>query len=228
MPTYAKPDYSGTCRVLERKIADNNSRIKVSEQNSKLKATLEEKVEAFNKGRAVCDSLIDYVKPLLEDTRRYIDVKKRESMSNINNALRLSEEIIKDSSEGVFFQLDGDEAWLSTKDGLEVDMTEGGGFRQISSTFIRSAVLSANPNHLRTMVLDEMFSTVSVPNSAVLSLYMNVICQDMQVISIEQKPEVYSNIDADVYNFVKVADYTSVTHKGVKRMATVEQNKELV
>lgn len=229
MLAYTKPDYSSTCRVLERQLSENASRIKVSEQNQKLKASLEEKIDAFNKGRTVCDSLIDMVKPLLNDTRVYIDTKKKESMNNINNALRLAGEIIKDSAEGIFFQLDGDEAWLSTQDGLEVDMTEGGGFRQISSTFIRSAVLSANPANLRTMLLDEMFATVSVENSSVLSLYLNAMVQDMQVISIEQKPQVYSNVDARVYTFNKVGAYTEVTCKDVKRSAApIMSSEELV
>lgn len=170
--------------------------------------------------------LIDMVKPLLAGTQEYIDAKKKESMNNINNALRLAGEIIKDSAEGIFFQLDGDEAWLSTRDGLEVDMTEGGGYRQISSTFIRSAVLSASPHNLKTMLLDEMFATVSVQNSSVLSLYLNVMCQDMQVISIEQKPQVYSNVDATVYTFNKVGDYTEVTSKKITHSAEGMEKKE--
>lgn len=217
MLSYTKPDYSGTCRLLEREIASMTARVRVSEQNSKLKESLEGQVKNLNNGIAMCNQFLDLVKPLLDDTQDYIDKKRKYSMNNINNALRLAGEIIPDSAAGIFFQLDGDEAWLSTDDGLEVDMTEGGGYRQISSTFVRSAVLAANPHNLKTMLLDEMFSTVSVQNSAVLSSYMNVICQDMQVISIEQKPQVYCNIDAEVYTFNKVGEFTDVTHKTVKR-----------
>ncbi len=208
MPTYTKPDYSSTCRILERELSGYASRIKVSEQNTKLKNTIQEKIDTFGRGMVVCNTLLDLVKPILADTKTYINNKRQESMNNINNALRLAGEIIKDSADGIYFQLDGDEAWLSTQDGLEVDMTEGGGYRQISSTFIRSAVLSANSHNLQTLFLDEMFATVSVQNSSVLSLYLNVICKNMQVISIEQKPQVYSNVDTRVYSFNKVGDYT--------------------
>ncbi len=208
MPTYTKPDYSSTCRILERELSGYASRIKVSEQNTKLKNTIQEKIDTFGRGMIVCNTLLDLVKPILADTKTYINNKRQESMNNINNALRLAGEIIKDSADGIYFQLDGDEAWLSTQDGLEVDMTEGGGYRQISSTFIRSAVLSANSHNLQTLFLDEMFATVSVQNSSVLSLYLNVICKNMQVISIEQKPQVYSNVDTRVYSFNKVGDYT--------------------
>lgn len=226
MLSYTKPDYSGTCRVLEREAAALTARVRVSEQNMKLKDNLEKQMSQLSQSAITCNQFIDLVKPMLADTKEYIDNKRRESMGNINNALRLAGEIIKDSAEGTFFQLDGDEAWLSTKDGMEVDMTEGGGFRQISSVFIRSAVLSANPSHLRTMLLDEMFSTVSVQNSAVLSLYLNVICQDMQVISIEQKPQVYSNIDAQVYTFNKLGDISECTHTELKRETTVERSED--
>ena len=224
MLSYTKPDYSGTCRVLEREASSLSARVRVSEQNQKLKKNLEQQMANLNQSAITCRQFIDLVKPMIADTKEYIDNKRRESMGNINNALRLAGEIIKDSAEGTYFQLDGDEAWLSTKDGMEVDMTEGGGFRQISSVFIRSAVLSANPGNLRTMLLDEMFSTVSVQNSAVLSLYLNVICQDMQVISIEQKPQVYSNIDAQVYKFNKLGEFSECTHTEIKREAVVERS----
>lgn len=217
MLAYAKPDYSSTCGLLEKEIAGMTARVRVSEQNTKLKESLEGQVANLNNGLAMCSQFLDLVKPLLADTKEYIDNKRKSSMNNINNALRLAGEIIPDSASGIFFQLDGDEAWLSTNDGLEVDMTEGGGYRQISSTFIRSAVLAANPHNLRTLLLDEMFATVSVANSAVLSSYLNVICQDMQVISIEQKPQVYCNIDAEIYTFNKLGEFTEVTHKSVKR-----------
>ena len=151
---------------------------------------------------------------MLDDIQVYIAERRKNSMQSMNNALRMAGEIIQDSTEGIYFKIDGDEAWLATPDGLEADMVEGGGYRQISSTFIRSVVLGVNNGTLDTLLLDEIFALVSPENSAALSLYLNVICQDKQVISIEQKPQVYSNIDSVMYTFSKGTDYTEV-HKSI-------------
>lgn len=224
MPAYAKPDYSNTCAALTRAIQDLQVRIRVSEQNTKLMVTYDENITKLQNNVAICNKVIDVIKPLAMDTTDYIAKKRREALQNINNALRLAGEIIQDSTEGIFFNVDGEDAWLSTPDGLEVDLVEGGGYRQISSTFIRSVVLAANNNTLNTMFLDEIFSLVSPENSAALSLYLNIICQDMQVISIEQKPQVYSNISHVRYLFNKIGEYTTISKSIVTRDISVKED----
>lgn len=211
------PNYSDTCSALDSAIRELEVKIRLSEQNSKLRETYTKSIQEAQANYDLASYLLELVKPMDADIENYIAERKRESMQNINNAIRLAGEIIKDSTDGIYFNLDGDEAWLSTPDGLEVDMVEGGGYRQISSTFLRSVVLGANPDTLNTLLLDEIFSLVSPQNSATLSLYLNVICQDMQVISIEQKPQVYSNIDSRTYTFNKLNKFAEVTVKEVKR-----------
>lgn len=217
MSTYCDNDYSVTCARLEEALSDLNVRVRVSEQNAKLRESYEERIKTLNNSISIASSIIDILKPMLSDIQSYIDERKSTSMQNINNALRMAGDIIQDATEGIYFNVDNGEAWLSTPDGLEVDMVEGGGYRQISSTFIRSVILGTNPDILDTMILDEIFSLVSPENSAALSLYLNVMCQDKQVISIEQKPQVYSNIDSTMYIFSKDSDYAEVTKKVIKR-----------
>lgn len=208
-------NYSNTCSSLAQVIQDLDVRIRVSEQNQKLQDSYTAKVKSLEENIALCNGVIEIMKPMLQDVMEYITLRKKESMSNINNALHMAGEIVKDSTEGIFFEMKDDEAWLSTPDGLEVDIVEGGGYRQISSNFVRSVVLGSNPNTLKTLMLDEVFSLVSPENSSVLSLYLNVICQDMQVISIEQKPQVYSNIDSVTYSFNNGDDYATVTKQNI-------------
>lgn len=210
-------NYHSTCNALSAAIQELNTAIKISEQNALLKESNEQKIHTFESNIILCNGVIDTIKPMVSDIQDYVAERKRESMQNINNALRLSGEIIQDATEGIYFKLDGDEAWLATPDDLEVQMVEGGGFRQISSTFLRSVITSANPEILQTLLLDEIFALVSPENSSVLSLYLNVICQDMQIISIEQKPQVYSNIDCVRYTFTKDNDYATVLRSDIKR-----------
>lgn len=223
MPTYTVHDYSDTCAALTRAIQDLNVRIKVSENNMQLRESYDSQLAKLEENISYCNGILDIMKPMLADIQEYIDKRRKASMQNINNALRIAGEVIPDSTDGIFFQLDGDEAWLSTPDGLIVDMVEGGGYRQISSTFIRSVVVAANDSNLKTLMLDEIFSTVSPENSAALSLYLNIMCQDMQVISIEQKPQVYSNIDCTAYKFTKVGEYSEYTKTEVKRGSNILQ-----
>lgn len=216
MSTESDTARADACARLGKAINDLNVRIRVSEQNIKLRESYEEKSGALKRSVQTLNRVVDIMKPMLEDTQQYAAKRRQESMQNINNALRLAGEIIPDSTEGIYFRMDGDEAWLSTPDELDVDDVEGGGYRQISSTFLRSIVLTANDKTLDTMFLDEVFSLVSPENTAVLSLYLNVICQDKQVISIEQKPQIYSNINCVQYNFSANADYAAVTKNLVK------------
>lgn len=217
MPEDTVHGYSGTCAALTKAIQDLDVRIRVSEQNQKLYDSYTDKIKSLEDNIALCNGVMQIMKPLTDDVQTYITERKKSSMQNINNALRIAGEIIPASTEGIFFQMDGDEAWLSTPDGLEVDMTEGGGFRQISSTFIRSVVLQANNDKLNTLLLDEIFSLVSPENSATLSLYLNIISQNTQIISIEQKPQVYSNIDSVMYTFSVNDEYTEVSKREIKR-----------
>lgn len=214
MPENKPNDYRDTCSIIEKAIQDLNVRARVSDQNRKLQDSYTSQIKTLEENIAVCNGVMDIMKPMLDDIQVYIAERRKNSMQSMNNALRMAGEIIQDSTEGIYFKIDGDEAWLATPDGLEADMVEGGGYRQISSTFIRSVVLGVNNGTLDTLLLDEIFALVSPENSAALSLYLNVICQDKQVISIEQKPQVYSNIDSVMYTFSKGTDYAEV-HKSI-------------
>lgn len=226
MPENTVHNYTRTCSALRQAIQDIDVRVRVSQQNQKLRETYEAELSKLEENIALCNGVIDIMKPLLEDVQDYISKRRISSMQNINNALRMAGEIIPDSTEGIYFHSDGDEAWLSTPDGLEVDEVEGGGYRHISSTFIRSTILNSSLDTLNTMLLDEIFATVSTENSVTLSLYLNVICQNMQIISIEQKPQVYSNIDAVMYEFSKNNEYTEVTRKELNRTASANNAEE--
>lgn len=217
MPAYNNNGYSGTCAQLAQQLQDLQLRIRVSEQNAKLATTYDENIEKLTVNIGYCENILDVLKPMLNDIQEYITKRRKESMQNINKALQMAGEIIQDATEGIYFEMDGDEAWLSTPEGLEVDVVEGGGYRQISSTFLRAVIAAANQGILKTLILDEVFALVSPENSTVLSLYLNVICQDAQVISIEQKPQVYSNIDCIAYTFRKIGSFSEATRREIKR-----------
>ena len=175
MPENAVNNYNSTCSALRAAIQDLDVRIRVSEQNQKLSDSYTSKVKSLEESIGLCNGTINILKPMLEDVQTYITEKRKRSMQNINNSLRIAGEIIPDSTSGIHFEMDGDEAWLSTPDGLEVDTVEGCGYKQVSSTFIRATVLASSDCKLKTMFADEIFSLVSPENSANLSLYLNIM-----------------------------------------------------
>ncbi len=211
------PDTSATCSQLNQRLNDLKVKLDVSKNNRETLKYYADQMRIAQTNIENCSRIIETLKPLVEDINDYINTRRAESMQNVNDALRMAGQIIQDASEGIYMQLDGDEAWLSTPDGLEVQMVEGGGYRQISSAFLRSVILGCSPYSLQTLLLDEVFSLVSPENSATLSLYLNVMCQNVQVISIEQKPQVYSNVDGLVYRFNKGEKFATVSCEEITR-----------
>lgn len=219
-------DYSSTCARLAQVLQDLNVDIRVSEQNQKLKDTYTEQLRRHDKNIMLCNQVIEEMKPLIDDTEEYINARRVESMQNINNALRMAGEIVPDAETNISIKLDGDEAWIVTPDERTAQNTEGGAFRHISSTFLKAVMLGSNPNYLRTIMLDEMFAQVNAENTAKLSLYLSVLSQDMQVICIEQKPEIKSNIDTLVYHFKKGEEYAEVTKSFLKAGLSIGEDEE--
>lgn len=210
---YAQSDnqYLTTCSLLEKRISDCDFNIRSSKANMVIRDEHQAAVERYKRQIDVLDGIKNMLKPVSKDIQDYITARREGSLNNINNAIRMASEIIQDASAGVKFVLDKDEAYVSTSDGLDVQDVEGGGFRTITSEFLRSVVLRADPELLQTIFLDEAFATVSGRNSATLSTYLNIIVQDQQVISIEQKPEIGSNVPHITYLIEKDNDYSRVT-----------------
>ena len=104
------------------------------------------------------------------------------------SAMRAAAFIVPSCDDTIIPRCEDGEAWFETQDGIDVSRLEGSGFRSILSVLMRAVVLRANPQFLQTLVLDEIFAKLSVENSATLSSYLPILAQDMQIISIEQKP----------------------------------------
>ena len=216
MPTNTSNNYSSTCARLGKQINDLNVYIRVNEKNKELRATYEEQLRKHERNIVLCNQVIEALKPLISDTQNYINDRRTEAMISINNALRMAGEIIPDAEDDISIKLEGDEAYVTTPDNRTVQNTEGGAYRHISSTFLRAIMLSTNQDLLQTVMLDEMFAQVNAENTAKLSLYLSVLSQNMQVICIEQKPEIKSNVDTLVYLFKKGEEYASVSKQFVK------------
>ena len=145
---------------------------------------------------------------LLEAITSYTDERRRDGNTAVMSAMRAAAYIVPSCDDTIIPRCEDGEAWFETQDGIDVSRLEGSGFRSILSVMMRSVVL-------QTLVLDEIFAKLSVENSATLSSYLPVLAQDMQIISIEQKPEVFANNSHTAYKFFLDGDHTVVQKEDV-------------
>jgi len=193
--------YSDTCNKLRACIEDHNYKIKVTVVNEQNKQQYQEKIEECHQQIEGLDVLKNYISPIIKDIVAYLGARKKQSMQTINGAIRMASEIIPSAMPNIHLEIKGDEAWVQTSDGMLVRSTEGTGYKSVLSAFLRTLTVNSNPLNLQTIIFDEIFAKLSVENSAKLSLFLPLMVKDMQIISIEQKPEVYANVDYLNYEF---------------------------
>ena len=203
-------DYSNICRLMRDEISKCDLRIKETEENTKRLSDLQGIRESSIASVDYCIMVLDSLKPLAKDIQEYITDKRKNSRSALNNALRVAGEIIPASMRGITFETEGDEAWLQAPNGAYVDRSEGSGYKGTTSVFLRSVVLSANPDKLQTLFLDEPLAKLSDERTALLSQYLPAMIENQQVILIEQKKEIYANAECTLYGFFKSDGYTSI------------------
>lgn len=151
---------------------------------------------------------------LIDEIVEYLSTKKKNGSMAVNAALMSAKNVIPDSMDGVKLAIADGEAWLESPDGLLVERMEGGGFRATCSLFMRKVALSASPNTMQLLVLDELLAKLSPESSAIVSTYLPLLAQSMQIIIIEQKREVYANAECKTYNFFLADGATVVREEG--------------
>lgn len=195
---------------MRDEISKCDLRIKQTEENTKKLSNMQGIRESSIASVKYCETVIESLKPCVKDIQEYITDKRKKSHSALNNALRVAAEIIPASMRGIKFEMEGDEAWLQAPNGAYVDRSEGSGYKGTTSVFLRSVVLSANPDKLQTLFLDEPLAKLSDERTALLSTYLPKMVENQQVILIEQKKEIYANADCTLYGFFKSDGFTSI------------------
>ena len=201
--------YEDILKTLRDEVSKSNYKIKETEENMKKCEKLRSSIKQYEEIVDICSIVLDSLKPLDNDLQKFINDKSTEGMMRVNQAIALASEVIPDCMKGAKFEFDKDKAWLSIN-GRLADSAEGSGYKGTTSAFIQSAILKQNPQILQTLILDEPLAKVSTENSATVSAVLPHICQDLQVILIEQKKEVYANFKHITYRFFKDENGTRV------------------
>jgi DNA repair exonuclease SbcCD ATPase subunit len=210
LDTQQQRGYADLCVKLSAEIANCSFRIEQTRENEKKAEKLRGQSDALGSSIKDTDTLIEKLKMLIEDVSTYTSDRRASSVNAVKQALMAAGNIVPASSKQIVFKMDQGEAWFETKDGLSLDRVEGSGYRATLSMFMRSVFMQTNPQYLQTLILDEIFAKLSPERSAILSTYLPLLGENIQIISIEQKPEVFSGLDCVSYNFFLDGDKTVV------------------
>lgn len=208
--------YSAICQQLTNEASVLASRIAVAKEN-------EEKRKKYTQMlKSVCSALSSYkntaskLRHTIDDITEYLGEKKKAGNMAINAALLSARNVVPDSMEGIHLVVDGDEAWLESREGMLMERMEGGGYRATCSLFMRKVALSSSTNTLQLLILDELLAKLSPESSAIVSQYLPILAQDCQMIIIEQKAEVYSQLNCKRYHFFLAEGETIVREEDIK------------
>lgn len=196
--------YSSQCMKLREISAKCKVRIEQTEENKKRFNSLCSQIENYQGVISSLTKVIAKIKPWIDDIEDYNAQKKQEALMSINSALLVANFVVPASMGGIHFKIDGREAWLENKDGMDADRLEGSGYKGTVSVYLRNAVLRSNPDLLQFMILDEPLAKLSVESSAIFSTYVPLLVDNMQIIWVEHKKEVFASVDSKyVYSFYK-------------------------
>ena len=205
-----------TSMQLRKRAQEAQFRIQTTKANLEKRDSQERAMKNCSAAVKNLNSGIAEYKGLVVALTEYLDERQDKSNAAILSAMQAAAYIVPSCDTSIVPKVEDGEAWFETTDGVEVSRLEGGGYRSILSALVRAVVVRSSPNHLQTLVLDELFSKVSVENSVTLSGYLPILAQDMQIISIEQKPEVFAKTAHVSYRFMLDGGRTKVMREALQ------------
>lgn len=206
--------YSNLCSELVQKAAALEQQIAISKSNEEKKKQAVGMIESCTNIVTGYKRTGSILKQLINEIIDYLGERSKQGNMAINAALLSARNVVPDAMSGIRMQVDGKEMWLENEDGLLVERMEGGGFRAACSLFCRKVALASNPDTMQLLILDELLAKLSSEASVTVSQYLPILAQDMQIIIIEQKKEVYAQSTCVRYNFF-LAEGKTVIEKEV-------------
>jgi hypothetical protein len=202
--------YTDVCNRLKAVAAEASFKIKLTKENLIKDDLLKKRLALQHKQLHRYASALAMLKQLQGAILEYTTERRKRSAVAIKQAVHNAGNIVPASDRGVNWVMDDGEAWFATADGRHLDRTEGSGFKSTLSMFMRDTILRLNPKYLNFLLLDEIFAKLSAERSTVLATYLSLLGERMQIISIEQKPEVFEDIPCTSYRFTLDGDTTKV------------------
>lgn len=198
---------------LEQRLQVADYRMKRTKEDRKKKEELKASIRDADSVTALYKVTDDELKKIESDLRMYSEKKEEEALAGIYSGIYSAQSIIPET-EGIELKIGNGKAKLVTDEGIDVNLKEGSGFRAMLSFLVRDIILE-NSEYENFAIYDEPLATLSGENSAELSVLFNILGKRKQLIVIEQKPEIFANIEGlTVYEFSKVEGKTLIRKVG--------------
>ena len=202
--------YPDVCRQLTTMASALGTEVRIARENEEKRIQNTALLKNVVTSETLFKNAVKLVQQEIDDILEFLNEKKKQGNMAVNAALLSARNVIPDSMDGVRLEVSDEEAWLEVGDGMLVERMEGGGFRATLSLFMRKLALSSSPDTEQILIIDELLSKLSTESSAVISQYLPLLAQKSQIIIIEQKPEVYSQLNGVRYHFFLTEGETSV------------------
>lgn len=206
---------NSTAELLRKRAQQATFRIQTTNDNMSKRDSQGKVMRNCESAKKNLEAGLREYRGILDAVVSYLDERRQQGNTAIMSAMQAASMIVPSCDGSITPKVEDGEAWFETTDGIDVSRLEGGGYRSILSVLMRATVLRSNPQCLQTLILDELFAKLSVENSVTLSGYLPVLAQDMQIISIEQKPEVFAKTPHIAYRFYLDGDHTKVQREDV-------------
>lgn len=159
----------------------------------------------------------NHILHMFKNMKHYVIQHREQAKAILDLAIEEAGALVPDAeSAGVYLkQTDDNRVIVVDKDGFNVNLVEGGGYRASLGIMLRYAALSVQPDALPLLLMDEYFFTMSDETLSALHPRLEEIKKKMSIICIEQRRCAMAGIVDDEYAFKKGADKNTVVSKVV-------------
>lgn len=192
----------------------SRNKIAVTKKSLSERYTLTKKVNDLKETDHMCDLSIEHLKQVQSKLIKYNNKKKENSMSGIYSSIYTAKSIIPDTADlTMSYDKNMERLKIVNDKGVTIDNITGCGFKELVSLLIRIVTLR-NSDYILTLFLDESLFGLSPDNSAKISKYLNILAKNVQLIMIEQKNEIFTDVEGPVYTFNQIEGVTYIEKEG--------------
>lgn len=147
----------------------------------------------------------NHLRDVYKNIEKYAQEHQRNARNMLDLAIAAAGDLVPDAnSSGVHLKAEANNrVTIVSKNGQNINLREGCGYRAILGALIRYAAIKAQPDAFQFMLFDEYFFTLSDVTTYAVKSVISAMSKDMTIVCIEQRRNVADGILNAEYNFKK-------------------------